>query len=96
MVTLEGMPIDLVLTAARGRLVLELDELGTAPPPEAVTFRVDEAPWAPLDRVGRRWRRILWTTELTTGEHRIEVMAAWQSGERRTVEGRFRIRGGAT
>ena len=96
MVTLEGVPIDLIITAARGRLVLELDEQGGEAPPEAVSFRVDDSPWAPLDRVGRRWRRILSTADLAQGEHRIEVLAAWATGQRRCVEGRFRIRGAAT
>ena len=92
-VTLEGVPIELVVTAARGRLMLEVDEMGEAHL-DAAAFRVDDGPWDPLDRVGGRWRRVLSTDELPPGEHEIEVVGADPEGKKHKVSGVFRVRSG--
>lgn len=93
LVTLEGVPLDLVLTAMQGKLRLDLDEVAGRPL-QRVEYRVDDGDWHVLDQRGRRWQAFFDTDDIVPGVHRLEVRAALGDGARSTAHGVFRVRGG--
>jgi len=88
---LGGVPLDLLLTAVRGPVRLEIEEAGSAEIEEA-KFRIDKGEWTELDRAGRVWRAELTTQELVDGQHTIDLQVHSSEGEQDEVHGAFRVR----
>jgi len=88
---LGGVPLELLLTAVRGPVILEVDE-PRGQEFASVRFVVDGADALDLARAGNVWLAQLDTRALNDGTHRYELQAKRQSGRAARVRGTFRVR----